>query len=102
MARSKTTDEIVAADVLIVGGGIAGMMAAIKAADQGATVVVAEKANTKASGDAGMGNDHFLNYIPEIHGPVEPYVKARVAMNGIMDEDIASQMVIRSNEIAKL
>ena len=58
--------------MLVVGGGIAGLMAAINAADQGVRVVVAEKANTKRSGSGATGNDHFVCYIPEIqagHGP---------------------------------
>ncbi|MBW2063492.1 MAG: FAD-binding protein [Deltaproteobacteria bacterium] len=63
-------------DVLIVGGGIAGLMAAINAAEQGVSVVVAEKANTKRSGSGATGNDHFLCYIPEVHGnDIEPIVK---------------------------
>ena len=62
-------EEVVQADVLCVGGGIAGLMAAIGAADQGAKVVVADKANTVRSGSAGLGNDHFRCYIPEVHGP---------------------------------
>lgn len=56
------------ADVLVVGGGIAGLMAAISAADSGARVVLAEKANTKRSGSGATGNDHFMCYIPEVHG----------------------------------
>lgn len=62
-------EEFVGADVLVVGGGIAGMMAAIGAADQGAKVVIAEKANTLRSGAGATGNDHFRCYIPEVHGP---------------------------------
>ena len=60
--------EVIETDVLIVGGGIAGLMAAINAADHGVNVLVAEKANTKRSGSGATGNDHFLCYIPEIHG----------------------------------
>ena len=60
--------EQIETDVLIVGGGIAGLMAAINAADQGVKVTVAEKANTKRSGSGAAGNDHFLCFIPEIHG----------------------------------
>ena len=56
------------ADVLIAGGGIGGLMAAISVADQGASVVVAEKANTMRSGSGATGNDHFTCYIPEVHG----------------------------------
>ena len=55
-------------DVLIVGGGIAGLMAAINAAAQGVSVLVAEKANTKRSGCGATGNDHFQCYIPDVHG----------------------------------
>ena len=55
-------------DLLIAGGGIAGLMAAISAADQGLNVLVAEKANTKRSGSGATGNDHFCCYIPEVHG----------------------------------
>ena len=61
--------EVIETDVLVVGGGIAGLMAAINAADQGVRVVVAEKANTKRSGSGATGNDHFVCYIPAIHGP---------------------------------
>ncbi len=53
--------EIVKSDVLCAGGGIAGLMAAIRAAELGAKVVIAEKANTLRSGNAGMGNDHFVS-----------------------------------------
>jgi succinate dehydrogenase/fumarate reductase flavoprotein subunit len=43
-------------------------MASIRAIDRGARVVVADKANTLRSGAAATGNDHFLTYIPEVHG----------------------------------
>ena len=61
--------EIIATDVLCVGGGIAGMMAAIRAAETGVSVVLAEKGNTKRSGNGATGNDHFMRcYIPEVQG----------------------------------
>ncbi|MGD8982663.1 MAG: FAD-binding protein [Desulfobacteraceae bacterium] len=60
--------EPIEVDVLVAGGGIAGLMAAIHAADQGASVIVAEKANTKRSGSGATGNDHFCCYMPEVHG----------------------------------
>jgi succinate dehydrogenase/fumarate reductase flavoprotein subunit len=64
------------ADVLVVGGGIAGLMAAISAAENGVRVVIAEKANTKRSGSGATGNDHFCCYIPEIHGDdMAPIIK---------------------------
>jgi succinate dehydrogenase/fumarate reductase flavoprotein subunit len=62
-------------DVLIVGGGIAGLMAAINAAKQGVRVMIAEKANTKRSGSGNTGNDHFFCYIPKIHGELGQFVE---------------------------
>ncbi|NCF29299.1 MAG: FAD-binding protein, partial [Gammaproteobacteria bacterium] len=47
---------IIEADVLCIGGGIAGLMAAIRASELGAKVVVAEKGNTLTSGAGGLGN----------------------------------------------
>lgn len=47
------------ADVLIIGGGIAGCHAAINAAKRGAKVVVVEKAATIRSGSGGVGIDHW-------------------------------------------
>lgn len=55
-------------DVFVAGGGIGGLMAAIGATEKGASVIVAEKANTWRSGCGATGNDHFLCYIPSVHG----------------------------------
>jgi succinate dehydrogenase/fumarate reductase flavoprotein subunit len=60
--------DMLQADVLVVGGGIAGLMAAIKAAQNGVSVIVAEKADTRRSGCGATGNDHFLCYCPPVHG----------------------------------
>lgn len=46
-------------------------MAAIAAADKGASVTLLDKANTKRSGAGATGNDHFLCYIPEKHGTID-------------------------------
>jgi succinate dehydrogenase/fumarate reductase flavoprotein subunit len=63
-------------DILVVGGGIGGLCAAISAAEAGARVLVLEKANTKRSGSGATGNDHFTCYYPKYHGPdVKPIVK---------------------------
>jgi succinate dehydrogenase/fumarate reductase flavoprotein subunit len=62
------TKDVIEADVLCIGGGIAGLMAAIRASELGANVVVAEKGNTLSSGAGGLGNDHFVCYIPKVHG----------------------------------
>jgi succinate dehydrogenase/fumarate reductase flavoprotein subunit len=68
--------ERVETDVLCIGGGIAGLMAAIRARELGAKVVVAEKGATKYSGAGRIGNDHFWCYIPEYHGPdLDAFIK---------------------------
>ncbi|MGI5997814.1 MAG: FAD-dependent oxidoreductase [Lutispora sp.] len=52
-------EEIINADVLVLGGGIAGCMAAIAAARAGQKVVLVEKGATKRSGAGGSGCDHW-------------------------------------------
>ena len=47
------------ADVLVLGGGIAGCMAAIAAAKKGQKVILVEKGATKRSGAGGSGCDHW-------------------------------------------
>jgi succinate dehydrogenase/fumarate reductase flavoprotein subunit len=58
----------VESDVLVIGGGLAGCMAAIKASEHtGVRVALADKSNTLASGAAAGGIDHVWSYIPPIH-----------------------------------
>lgn len=53
-------ETVDSADVLVVGGGMAGCFAAIHAARRGARVIVAEKGATIRSGAAGTGIDHWM------------------------------------------
>jgi succinate dehydrogenase/fumarate reductase flavoprotein subunit len=59
--------QTVNTDVLIIGGGLAGCMAAIKATEAGVRVTVVEKANTNRSGCTATGIDHLWAYIPPVH-----------------------------------
>ncbi len=52
-------EESIEADVLVLGGGIAGCMAAIAAARKGSKVVLVEKGATMRSGAGGSGCDHW-------------------------------------------
>ena len=91
-------------DVLVVGGGIGGLMAAIAAADGGAKVVVAEKANTKRSGSGATGNDHFQCYIPEIHGnDIAPIMKEmnECLTGGWLDQDMTHLFLMESFDRVK-
>lgn len=72
-------DDTLETDVLVVGGGPAGLMAAIHASELGANVVVIDKTNTVRSGSGATGNDHFRAYIPEFHGPDMEAVVREVA-----------------------
>ena len=80
------------------------MMAAIRASELGATVVVADKANTLHSGSGTAGNDHFACYIPEFHGKdpkpiLDQYLHH--PQTGIRPE-FAQQWLEKSFEIVKL
>lgn len=52
-------EENMEADVLVLGGGIAGCWAAISAAKKGKKVILIEKGATKRSGAGGSGCDHW-------------------------------------------
>lgn len=52
-------ENVVTADVLILGGGVAGCHAAINAARRGAKVVVVDKGAVIRSGSSGAGVDHW-------------------------------------------
>ena len=88
--------EIIESDVLICGGGMAGLMAAIAAADGGASVVVAEKANALRSGDGVGGNDHFLCYIPQCHNDLEEWMREFKASQSGKFQDDSVQRVFAS------
>ena len=60
--------EYVTTDVLVIGAGVAGCMAALLASETGAEVALVEKAWVDRSGQAGAGNDHIMahfNQSPE-------------------------------------
>jgi succinate dehydrogenase/fumarate reductase flavoprotein subunit len=54
-------EQEISADVLVIGGGIAGCWTAIGAARQGLNVVLVEKGDTIRSGAGGPGCDHWCN-----------------------------------------
>jgi len=96
--------EVVKTDILCVGGGPAGLMAAIRARELGADVIIVEKSNTLYSGGGGAGNDHYVCYIPEVHGrDPKPILEAyiRHPQVGIRPE-FANIWLDKSFEIVKL
>ena len=103
--KVKVRENIVKSDILIVGGGIGGLQAAITAAKNGADVVIAEKADTRRSGSGATGNDHFMCYIPEIHGDDYDTILQEVMETLVgpwQDLDLVSLMMGRSFEVIQL
>lgn len=90
-------------DILIIGGGIAGLMATIAARDAGRRVLVLEKADTRRSGSGATGNDHFLCYIPEKHGNIQVVLgELRNSMFGSnMDFPLAERLLRESFDVVK-
>lgn len=100
----KKRANVIQSDVLVVGGGIGGMQAAITAADEGATVAVAEKADTRRSGSGATGNDHFMCYIPAYHGDDFEAIIAEVTdtlVGPLQDLDLLRLMMKRSFEVVQ-
>lgn len=100
----KVRKEPVQADVLIIGGGISGLQAAIAAGEKGAHVVVVEKADTRRSGCGATGNDHFMCYIPEYHGDDFQEILQEVCETLVgpkQDINIVTLMMRRSFELVQ-
>jgi hypothetical protein len=76
------------ADVLILGGGIAGCWAAISAARKGLSVAIVEKGATVRSGAGGAGCDHWV-YVANPCSKIEPEEMVKVEsshFNGYTNE----------------
>jgi len=97
-------ERVVESDVLVVGGGSAGCMAAIKAkeADPGLRVVVMEKGCVERSGAIAMGMD-ALNVVavPGVSTPEEYVESMTVACEGVLDADLCRVEAERSFEVLR-
>ena len=97
--------ETVEGDILCIGGGVAGLMAAIRASEMGAKVIVIEKGDTLRSGSGSAGNDHFMCYIPEFHGnDVKPILKEawRRPIFRLGNPELVNTWLEKSFDIVKL
>lgn len=87
----KPKQHVISTDVLVIGGGLAGLNAAIAAAERGAAVLVMDKGGIARSGSIGGGVDHFFAYLNEGEpwDTKEAYLEycARVA-KGAVDLDV--------------
>ena len=87
------------ADVLVLGGGIAGCWASISAARTGARVVMMEKGDVKRSGAGGPGCDHWCNVPGNPCSRVDPDTWAIEEMNagGSFSNGIGIQIQCRED-----
>jgi succinate dehydrogenase/fumarate reductase flavoprotein subunit len=91
-------EQRIETDVLVIGGGLAGCFAAMKAAAQGVRVAVAEKGHVAHSSSNTTGIDHYpYCYIPEVHGrlgyTVEGFVKNHTVVGrGTVDQELCEMM----------
>ena len=99
MNDKTETDEFLEVDVLVIGGGTAGPMAAVKAkeANPKLRVAVLEKANVKRSGCISMGMDGLNNAVIPGHATPEQYVKEiTIANDGIVNQKTVMAYAERS------
>ncbi len=92
---------VIDTDILIIGGGSAGAMAAIRAKEQnpGQKVLVLEKGDIEYSGCIARGMDAMnIVAIPGISTPEEYLEGNGAACEGIMDEPVNYRMAERSYE----
>jgi len=89
MTASDSKTETIETDLLVIGGGTGGPMAAIKAKERNPSlrVVLMEKANVKRSGAICMGMDGLNNAVIPGYATPEQYVKEiTVANDGIVQQ----------------
>ena len=82
--------SVIDVDILVIGGGTAGPMAAVTAKEKNpdAKVMLLEKANVKRSGAISMGMDGLNNAVVPGHSTPEDYVKEITTANdGIVLQD---------------
>nr|WP_241842852.1 fumarate reductase/succinate dehydrogenase flavoprotein subunit [Streptomyces sp. TSRI0107] len=97
-----TDAEELSCDVLVIGGGTAGTMAALTAAERGADVLLLEKAHVRHSGALAMGMDGVNNAV--VPGRAEPddYVAEITRANdGIVDQSTVRQTAVRGFDMVR-
>ncbi|HEY4457458.1 MAG TPA: FAD-dependent oxidoreductase [Pseudonocardiaceae bacterium] len=99
----EITDALtLTADVLVVGGGTAGSMAAISAAEHGASVLLLEKAHVRHSGALAMGMDGVNNAVIPGRATPEDYVAEITRANdGIINQRTVYQTATRGFDMVQ-
>ncbi|MBD3139930.1 fumarate reductase/succinate dehydrogenase flavoprotein subunit [Microbispora bryophytorum] len=89
-------------EVLVVGGGTAGTMAAITAAERGADVILLEKAHVRHSGALAMGMDGVNNAVIPGKATPEDYVAEITRANdGVVNQRTVHQTATRGYDMVQ-
>src|SRR5690349_25043053 len=89
-------------DVLVIGGGTAGTMAALTAAEHGASVLLLEKAHVRHSGALAMGMDGVNNAVIPGKATPEDYVAEITRANdGIVNQRTIYQTATRGFDMVR-
>lgn len=83
--KQDLIDEIIQTDILVIGGGIAGCMAAIRARDTGADVILVEKANVGRCGISHQMNGVLTYFQPQKDSALDWYKECVEAGQGLSD-----------------
>ncbi|MBI2866161.1 MAG: FAD-binding protein [Chloroflexi bacterium] len=103
-------DRVIETDVLVLGGGLAGCIAAIRAREQGAKVLVVDKAAIRRSGEAGRGNYFYTSYLnsgepwdtPEVYRQWYQDVRQGLVDMKVVDALVVPHQVPVINYVEKL
>ncbi|MBS4025964.1 MAG: FAD-binding protein [Clostridia bacterium] len=85
--KVPTAAEVVAN--LVIGGGLGGCLAAIKARDQGVNVILMEKAALRRSGNAATGLQRIPLIHPDYNMSWEDFAVRNAQWGEIVDEDLS-------------
>jgi succinate dehydrogenase/fumarate reductase flavoprotein subunit/HEAT repeat protein len=97
-----TPGQHLTCDVAVVGGGTAGTMAAITAAERGASVLLLEKAHVRHSGALAMGMDGVNNAVIPGKATPEDYVAEITRANdGIVNQRTIHQTAARGYDMVR-
>lgn len=96
----EANTEVVSTDVLVLGGGIAGSLAAIKASEYGASVVLVDKANAGRSGHSHMMSGTMYYFDPEKDGDRydDWYRECVESSDWLADQKRLENMIIETGE----